>query len=859
MILGSGISLLNYRLAEKIGGGGMGEVWRATDATLARDVAIKILPAEFADDSERLLRFEREAKVLASLNHPNIAGIYGFHEAGGVRFLAMELVPGEDLAQRLKKGTVPFSEATDIARQIAEALEAAHEQGVVHRDLKPANIRLTPDGKVKVLDFGLAKALETTASSGSGRDAAMSPTITSLGTVAGVILGTAAYMSPEQARGRPVDKRADIWAFGCVLYEMLTGKLAFDGDTISDTMAAVLTRDPDWSALPESVPSRARELMERCLRKDPRERLRDIGDARIELGESTKWGQSQKAGQSPKRPLWLAAAAALILIVAGVAAGAFAMRSRGRTAAAPLTFVQKTFRNQAVFNARFAADGKTIVFTASDQSDSSEIFVIRPEYPEAIPLGIHQASLLAVSSKNELAILTHARWLGHRIFTGTLARVPLGGGAAREVLENVRDADWSPDGSQLAIIREVEGKDRIEYPIGKTLYETSGWLSDVRISPAGDRLAFLEHKTKRFDDRGGVAVIDLSGHHTMLTDGYGGEEGLAWSASGDELLFSGGDGGPYQLLTTDLAGHVRNPLPTPGSLTIMDASRNGAWLASSDDLPTRLKVRAPGSSEDVDLSWLDTSIDGLISADGRTVVFTDQSSAAGANYAACIRKTDGSSTIHLGEGSAGPLSPDGRFVLAMVPAKPDRLMLYPTGPGEARRIDHGELETYSDATWIGDGKSILVCGSEPGKASHCYVRSVDGGNLRPVTPEGAVKGIVSPDGRFAVVRRVTGEFLMCSLEGDSAHPIPFLGTNDRLSRWSPDGKSIWAFKANELPTRIERIDPATGHREPLLEITPQQKSGFFTVMSVSLADDPRAHAYTSWEYSSRLFLIEGAK
>ncbi len=285
MAITAGTDLLHYRLVEKIGQGGMGAVWRATDTTLGRDVAIKVLPEAFASDPERLARFEREAKLLASLNHPNIAGIYGLHDAAGARFLAMELVPGEDLAERLKRGPVPAVEAMRIAGQIAEALEAAHEQGVVHRDLKPANVKVTPDGKVKVLDFGLAKAFETAASLSSGRDAAVSPTITSLGTMVGVVLGTAAYMSPEQARGKAVDKRADIWAFGCVLYEMLTGKRPFDGETVSDTLASVLARDPDWSALPATTPAKVRDLLQRCLEKDPKRRMRDIGDARIELEE----------------------------------------------------------------------------------------------------------------------------------------------------------------------------------------------------------------------------------------------------------------------------------------------------------------------------------------------------------------------------------------------------------------------------------------------------------------------------------------------------------------------------------------------------------------------------------------------
>ena len=337
MKLDPGTSLLNYRLAERIGEGGMGEVWKATDATLARDVALKFLPPALSSDPERLLRFEREAKVLASLNHPNIAAIYGLHEHQGVRFLAMELVPGEDLAQRLEKGSVPFSEATDIARQIAEALEAAHDQGIVHRDLKPANVKLTPDGKIKVLDFGLAKALDPVASGGkSGMDSRMSPTITSLGTVAGMILGTASYMSPEQAKGKPVDRRTDIWAFGCILYEMLAGRRPFEGEGISEVLAAVIMAPIAFEALPASVPPRLARLVRRCLERDPRRRLRDIGEARLQLEDiqSGKADETQpsaavlsEAAPKPsrlRRLLSIAATAAATAIVAYLVQRAFA-------------------------------------------------------------------------------------------------------------------------------------------------------------------------------------------------------------------------------------------------------------------------------------------------------------------------------------------------------------------------------------------------------------------------------------------------------------------------------------------------------------------------------------------------------
>jgi eukaryotic-like serine/threonine-protein kinase len=298
LYLTPGTRLGVYDIVAPIGEGGMGQVYRGTDTTLGRQVAIKILPDAFAQDPERLGRFEREAKTLASLNHPHIAAIYGFEKSAGVYALVMELVEGEDLSQRIAGSAIPIDEALPIARQIAEALEAAHEQGIVHRDLKPANIKLRADGTVKVLDFGLAKAITGSAGSAGSAGLENSPTFTSPAalTIGGMILGTAAYMAPEQARGKVVDKRADIWAFGVVLYEMLTGKTAFAGDTVSDVLAAVLTREPDWTALPATTPASISRLLSRCLEKDPKRRLRDIGDARLEIDETIR---DPKVGPAP--------------------------------------------------------------------------------------------------------------------------------------------------------------------------------------------------------------------------------------------------------------------------------------------------------------------------------------------------------------------------------------------------------------------------------------------------------------------------------------------------------------------------------------------------------------------------------
>jgi eukaryotic-like serine/threonine-protein kinase len=328
MALAAGVRLGSYEILSALGSGGMGEVYRARDTTLNRDVALKILPDAFAHDPDRVARFKREAQVLAALSHPHIAAIHGLEQSGGTLFLELEFVDGEDLARRLDCGPIPLDEAVPIARQIADALEAAHEQGIVHRDLKPANIKVRSDGTVKVLDFGLAKALDagSTVPSGAGRPSAlsMSPTITTPAmTQLGVILGTAAYMSPEQAKGRTADKRSDIWAFGAVVYEMLTGHRAFKGEDVSDTLASVLRQDVDWTSLPDSTPAALRRLIARCLDRDPKRRLRDIGEARIVLDDPAARDitaeRSSATTPLPAQPLWRRAAAiALTATVAGV-------------------------------------------------------------------------------------------------------------------------------------------------------------------------------------------------------------------------------------------------------------------------------------------------------------------------------------------------------------------------------------------------------------------------------------------------------------------------------------------------------------------------------------------------------------
>jgi serine/threonine-protein kinase len=375
-----GTTISHYRVTAKLGAGGMGEVWRAEDTKLGRDVALKVLPASFASDPERLARFEREARALAAISHPNIAGIYGFEDVGDQRFLVMEVAEGQSLAERLARGPLPVEEAVRIALQVAEALEVAHEKGIIHRDLKPGNVMVSPEGRVKVLDFGLAKALGVhPLSGGSGADLSASPTLAM--TQAGVLLGTAGYMSPEQARGKAVDRRADIWAFGCVLYEMLAGQRAFDGETVTDVLGAIVHKEPDLARLPAAVPARLRQLLQQCLQKDASRRLQSIGDARVALQE---WLENPKAPEPtmvlavPAGRLWLPWAAAAVAAVLGLAAGAALFRRPA--AEEPVRRFEINVTKDAVFSRLGSGlvaspDGRAIAYTTGMEGTVQKLVV----------------------------------------------------------------------------------------------------------------------------------------------------------------------------------------------------------------------------------------------------------------------------------------------------------------------------------------------------------------------------------------------------------------------------------------------------------------------------------------------------
>jgi dipeptidyl aminopeptidase/acylaminoacyl peptidase len=868
MRLAAGTRLGPYQIVAGLGEGGMGEVYRARDPKLDRDVAVKVLPVRLAEHAAALARFEREAKAVAALSHPNILAIYDFGRDGDTAYAVMELLDGQTLREALT-APLPARKAIDYGVQIARGLAAAHGKNIAHRDLKPANVFLTNEGRIKILDFGLARQTLPFA----GDDATASPTV-ERHTEPGTVLGTVGYMSPEQARGEPGDQRSDIFSLGAVLYELVSGRRAFQRDTAAETMAAILREDPPDLVTPSgAVPPGVVRVIQHCLERNPVERFQSASDVAFALEALSVSGSStgsalaedaRTAGPAPRRRGLIAVA-----IVAAVALFAAGALIAGRTFATPsreIAFTPLTYRQQAIVRALFAPDGKTIVFSTVLANNEPELFTLSPDVAEPRSLGVKRVQLLSVSSKGELAVLTHARYVGHRLFDGTLARMPIGGSAPREIAEHVREADWAPDGEQMAVIRDVDGRDQLEFPMGTVLYESGGYLSDVRVSPSGDRVAFFEHPVK-FDDRGGVAMVDLARKKTTLAGGYWGLEGLAWTRDGKEVLFGAGLGySQFKVYGVTMDGQLRRALESAGGLTMHDIAADGRWLVTRDDIGASMMVKPAGSKQEVDLSWLDFTSPVAFSSDGRFVLFSEQSSPVGVNYATGIRPTDGSPIVQLGEGLGSDLSLDDKWAISIMPSPPAAVALHPTGPGQSRRLNLGQLESVDKVMWFPDGKRLLVCGAEKGKAPRCYVQEIDG-QPRAVTPDNVGDGIVAPDGRHFLarpggvnsrVRSASEPAQLYSIDGGPPRSIPGLTADDLPVRFAPDGRSLIVTQ-NTVPAPVSRLFLDTGRREPMFQIAPVRTSGVIGISSLVVGDDPSMYAYGFYQFLSRLFVVQGAR
>jgi len=868
-----GLRLGPYTIVAPLGAGGMGEVYRATDTNLGREVAIKLLPAEVAADPERLARFEREARLLASLNHPNVAHVYGFERAtlpdgSAAHFLAMELVPGEDLAERLKRGSIPVDEATLIAKQVAEGLEAAHEKGIVHRDLKPANVKVTPDGTVKVLDFGLAKAWAGEGpGGGSSGDLSQSPTLARTGTAAGLILGTAAYMSPEQARGKPVDKRADIWAFGVLLYEMLTGRQLFVGDTVSDVLAAVLRQEIDWKALPESVPAELRRLLGRCLERNPKNRLHDIADARIAIDELLRGADRDEppivVAHKPRLQRRLVIGATCAGLVLAALAGYWAARQREGGGAAPaLHFQRLTYRFGHFVNARFAPDGQAVFYAATWEGRPRELFQARPGSGGELSLGQPGADLLAVSRTGELAILQprmhasnpYSKW-------GTLALLPASGGTPRELAEDVVWADWAPDGKSLAVIRNADGGRQLEYPLGTVLYKVPHTnLIWPRVSPDGARVAL-------FEGGGGgwsVVTIDRSGARRALSTGWSDWWNLAWSPRGDEVWFGGSRAGSASALyAVSLNGVERRLLEAPGTLELHDVASDGRALVANVKARGLMFGRQAGAARERSLAWLEASVAADLSDDGLRLLFAEGSEREGGKTGVYLRDLNGAAAIRLGEGSPQDLSADGRWALVL---RAGEIAALPTAAGapRVRQLPFSELGT---ARFLPDGERIVLAAREGTGALRLFVAGFGTEPPRPLGTDIAPRIVnrevqplaVSPDGRLVACAEAAGGIAIVPIEGGEMRRIPGVGVNDLPIQWAADGRRLYVFDPGELPTRVFTVDIERGERRLVREIEPRDPVGVSGVDHVVITRDGQSYAYSYQQFFSDLFLVEGLR
>jgi len=841
----------------------MGEVYRARDTRLSREVAIKVLPAELAAESERLKRFEKEARSASALNHPNIVTIYDIGSEGGVPYIAMERVEGATLRELLANGALPTRKLFQIAPQIAEGLSKAHEAGIVHRDLKPENVMVTKDGLVKILDFGLAKLTSTMSGSDAGSHL---PTMT--GTTPGMVVGTVGYMSPEQASGETLDFRSDQFSFGSILYEMATGRRAFQKKTAIDTLAAILNEEPEpIASVNPQVPAPLRWITERCLEKEPegryvstRDLARELATVRDHVSEASlsavaPAGASSKGVRVRTAVLALAFAAAL---AAGVFAGRPLWKARFDTHP---TLRQVTFRHTGIGHARFGPDGQTIIYSLS-VGGQSEIQSALPGNPESKSLGLPPADILSVSPSGELAILFGGSSRG-----GTLARVSLAGGAPRELMEQVLDACWAPDGKNLAVLHWVDGRVQIEYPPGKVLYQPSGEVSGIRFSAAGDRLLFRESGT--LADLESLVVLDLSGKSKKIASiPYE----AVWSPRGDEVWLNEIGGGTTSIYAVTLSGKRRFLAAFPGDLDLHDVSRDGRVLLERESMEYEIIGRAPGQAAERNLSWLDGSVPVDLSADGSLLLFSEVAMGGGPAKAIYKRGTDGSPAVRLGEGNPLALSPDMKWALAAHDTS--SLVLLPTGPGQSRELPlpgislvgalPGPFFVGQGAYFLPDGKRILIRAIDADQRIRLHVLDTETGKAHAVTPEGVnpqAPFLLSPDGESVICYRSGEGYERYELSGGPARKLPGLSTlpENIALRWCADGGSIFVEEKEVGLVKVFRLDLATGRRAPWRDLAMPDLDTRLMALVVIPTPDGSSYVYGYHRYSADLFIADGLR
>jgi serine/threonine protein kinase/WD40 repeat protein len=862
-----------YEVLSQLGSGAMGVVYLAQDVRLGRKIALKLLPSQFTNDKDRLRRFQQEARATSALNHPNILTVYEVEQRDGLHYIATEFVDGVTLRQHMQTRRMNLDEVLAIAVQVASALQAAHAAGIAHRDIKPENIMIRPDGYIKVLDFGLAKLAENELSQAAAE------------TNPGVVMGTPRYMSPEQARGLDVDLRTDIFSLGTVIYELVTGKLPFEGETTSDVIAALIKDEPESmrTSVPE-LPVEFELVVSKALVKDRGLRYQAIAEfasALQQLKDEIKLGAlvltndgspnahtiktrtaTDPQGKQKTERLSLSKGWTLTIALALiVAVGVVTILSFGRRSPSLGEKIAKgsilTNRDGFVSAARFAPDGKRVVYSAGFDGKPVVLFYNNGEAADSRTGGL-EASLKSVSRSGNIAVLVNfeLNWSDGR--NGTLQILPAEGGQPVVApIDGIDDAAFAPDGT-FAIFRSVFGEQRLEYPAGTLLYTSSGWMSYPRFSPKGDKIAFFEHPLGDFS--GSIAVFDLaSKKRTYLLNDWQALKGLAWNPKTNDLWFGGSKvSKTVSVNSVSLSGEVREKLfaPPGQNARVEDISDQGRLLITQGTNHTTmvmLREESPAKIVSGAGAW-STSAD--ISADGKTLLFyqwgyesIDGSDVSGVY----LQRLESGEPVKLGPGKALALSPDGNWALALQPAKPQpQLTLLSTSLSHPKLLGNPGIKEYHYASFFPDGKQILFTGLEASDDAiiRSFVQDVDSGHVRPLTEEGTVALRVSPDGKRVITLQPDRIFYTQDLHGGAPKEIPGLESDDEPIQWSDDGRAVFVKAAGDFATKIYRVDLATGERREWKDIDPTNKVGHVGLEvnpgGILITPDGKVCIYTYW-------------